>query len=248
MYNYNRKSGLQRGGAIRRNIIENAPEEKKDKKPRDYTKAKRIAKNVAIGIAATAAVTGLAVGGHSLYDRYQMQQLHNAINLLGLPPVGPPPAPLGQPPLPLVQIIPAALRAPAPIPRPDVGFELDLEDLEGNIARPFVSSRARNVLRAWEHQPERSSLAVSSSIDAIVLELLFYKRANKEKLLKTYLSNLTEDRLVELFESLSDEGFVGKIIAQGNSIADMRSILEDLRKEAILREENEEEAESKDEE
>jgi hypothetical protein len=247
MYNYNRKSGLQRGGAIRRNIIGNAPEEKKDKKPRDYTTAKRIAKNVAIGIAATAAVTGLAIGGHSLYDRYQMQQLHNAINLLGLPPVGPPPALIGPPPLPLVQIVPAALQAPAPIPRPAVGFELDLQDLEGNIAQPFVSSRARNVLRAWGQQPERSTLAGSSSTDAIIMELLFYKKKNKKKLLKTYLSNITEDKLVELFESLSDEGFVGRILAKGHSIEDMRSILEDLRKEAILREEDEEELESKDE-
>lgn len=121
------KNGIQRGGAIRRNII-GIPQGQTEAvkpvipikpvepikpvipikpvepirpieppKPRDYSRVKRIAKNVGsavvttaaiagTAVVATAALAGLAIGGHSLYSRYEMRNLYrNAIQIDPMP-------------------------------------------------------------------------------------------------------------------------------------------------------------------
>ena len=76
MTQYIGRNGIQRGGAIRREII-GIPPNKTEKKQRNYAGEKRVAKNVGIGLASVGAVAGLAVGAHSLYRRHQMRQLLN---------------------------------------------------------------------------------------------------------------------------------------------------------------------------
>lgn len=113
MTHYIGRNGIQRGGAIRREIIGIPSNKTEEKKPRNYAGVKKFAKNAGIAVASIAAVGGLAMGAHSLYRRYDMRQLYNNALIMN------PADPLGEN---------IALRLGGLIEVPAFGDDIDLLD------------------------------------------------------------------------------------------------------------------------